>query len=393
MAKPAGALCNMNCSYCFFLHKQDLTGSKFIMSDEILEQFIKSYISSQQTDVVTFTWQGGEPTLAGLDFFKKAVKLQEKYGQGRYIENDLQTNGLLLDDEWSKFLKDNNFLVGISIDGPAEIHDLHRKDKSGNPTHKKVMRAIELLHRYEIPFNALAAVNHDSAKQPLEVYRFLRDQAGTKHIQFLPVVEPADFAVTAPAYWDMSSLPVAGTARVNPGNSGSFVTPWSVNAEDYGNFLKIIFDEWHINDTGNVFIYLFECMVGIWSGQKSILCNLAAGCGNALALDCDGSVYFCDRFVYPDYFIGNVLQSPLEQIASSPDNLLFGKLKSAVPRECKRCQWSFACHGDCPKNRFLKTSNGEPGLNYLCPGLKIFFTHADPYLRDMARQINEMKGG
>ena len=388
MIKPSGALCNMNCSYCFFLHKQNLISSRFIMSENILERFVKNYLETQDSEVVTFTWQGGEPSLAGIDFFKKALFFQKKYcPPSKFIENDFQTNGLLLDDEWCRFLKDNNFLVGLSIDGPQNIHDKHRRDSKGSPTHSIVMKSLERLHHYEIPFNTLTAVTDEVSRNPLEVYRFLRDCADSKHIQFLPVVEPACFENTAPAYWDVSLLPSMKNENELSPDFSDFLTPWSVKPHNYGRFLCDIFDEWHINDIGNVYIYLFECLLGIWSGKSSFMCNFALECGTALALDHDGSIYFCDRFVYPDYRLGNIMESSLSDIISSYDNRTFAKLKSAVPIECKRCKWVFTCRGDCPKNRFLKTSKGELGLNYLCQGLSLFFEHVDPYLKDMCKML------
>lgn len=392
MAKPAGALCNMACSYCFFLSKQQLLGSGAVMSDAILERFIGDYLQSQPDEVVTFSWQGGEPAVAGLDFYKKAVALQRRYApSGVSVENDFQTNGLLLDDEWCRFLKDHRFLVGISLDGPASVHDRYRRDGAGRPTHARVMKTVELLHKYEIPFNTLTAVTGAAAAEPLAVYRFLRDSAGSRHIQFLPVVEPADFTGTAPAYWDPASLPAEDAVGSVPAAPGSFVTPWSVGSLQYGRFLCRIFDEWLPCDRGNIFVYLFECLLGLWAGGHSFLCTFGKECGSALALDRDGSVYFCDRFVYPDYFLGNIQERSLAEIYAGADNAVFGRMKSAVASRCKTCRWVFACRGECPKNRFVTTGGGEPGLNYLCSGLKMFFAHIDPAMKEMVRLLQNLK--
>ena len=378
MIKPAGALCNLACDYCFFSHKTELLNSNKVMPAPVLETFIRDYIASQPDEVVVFTWQGGEPTLAGLDFYRQVVELQKRYcPPGKYIENDLQTNGTLLDAEWFTFLKENRFLVGLSVDGPPELHDLHRRYRNGAPGSTKIRECAPELKARGIPFNTLTAVNRDNAKHPLEVYRYLRDQLGAEHIQFLPVVETCEFETVAPGFWDWNAL-----------KSGQeIVTPWSVEPMEYGKFLTEIFKEWFRYDYGKRFIYLFEALLGIWAGYRSPICTLAPSCGGALALDSDGTLYCCDRFCYPAYKLGNIMETPLTELAARNANKIFSRFKAGLPKQCRECEYLFACHGECPKNRFRLTPDGDPALNYLCEGWRYFLGEIKPTMDQLAAQL------
>jgi uncharacterized protein len=389
MVKPIGPLCNLNCDYCFYLSKEKLLNSScnWKMSDEILEQFIKQYIEGHGYNEIIFSWQGGEPTLLGLDFFKKVIALEKKYcPSGKRWENDLQTNGILLDDEWCKFLKENNFLVGLSIDGPR---DKHRFDKNGGPTFDKVFSASQLLKKYDVPFNALVTLNRDNAKSPLEVYRFLRDELSPRAIQFNPCVEPKVFVDSAWPYWDNFKYPELGEERAKPGTPDSVVTDWSVDPDDYGTFLCEVFDEWYRHDVGKTFVYNFEYALSLWMGiQGGVGCVFALFCGKGLAIEHDGNVYSCDHLVYPKYHLGNIKQKHLAEMAFSQKQQDFGLGKHKDLTEyCRKCEFLFACNGECPKNRFIKTPIGEPGLNYLCSGLKKYFSHIKPYMNDMAHKF------
>jgi uncharacterized protein len=391
MAKPIGPLCNLDCSYCFYLSKEKLleTCNKWQMSDEVLEEFIKQYIQGQTHDEIVFSWQGGEPTLCGLDFFKKVVALEKKYcPPGKRVENDLQTNGTLLNDEWCEFLRENHFLVGLSIDGPRELHDKYRLDKKGEPTFDKVFNAAKLLRKHGVPFNTLSTVNFDNAKHPLEVYRFLRDEICPRAIQFNPVVEVKVFEDTAPPFWGSFEPPKMDSPMAMPGTEYSIVTDWSVNADDYGYFLSRIFDEWHAKDIGRTFVYNFECAISQWMGIYGVMCTFGPICGKGMAIEHDGDVYSCDHFVYPEYKLGSVKQDDLAEMVLSDDQRNFGFSKGeTLPGYCKECEFLFACHGECPKNRILSTPDGEPGLNFLCSGLKKYFQHIKPYVDDISNQI------
>ena len=393
MAKPFGAVCNLKCAYCYYLSKADLLGSNRRMSDEVLEAYVRQYIEAQDSPEMVFSWQGGEPTLLGLGFFQKVMELQQKHcPDGQRIENDLQTNGTLLDHAWCEFLRENRFLVGLSVDGPAALHDRYRRDGRDRPTCTRTLRAARLLRKHGVGFNTLTVVNRHNAKKPLEVYRFLRDEVGATRMQFIPVVEPNVFARVAPQYWDENCLPVLGSPAARPGSPESVVTDWSVSAEDYGDFLCAVLDEWYSEDVGKAFVYLFECAVGQWMGMGASLCTLAASCGLALAIEHDGSVYSCDHYVYPEYRLGNVMEQHLSDIVFSPRQSAFGASKHAsLPEYCRQCPYVLACHGECPKNRFLRTPDGEPGLNYLCAGLRRYFEHIDPPMKLMARQLRGIR--
>jgi uncharacterized protein len=389
MAKPIGATCNLNCTYCYYLSKRTLLGSARRMTDEMLEEYVKQYIAAQDGPEIVFSWQGGEPTLLGLDFFQKAVELERKHcPPHKGVENDLQTNGTLLDDAWCAFLRDNRFLVGLSVDGPPALHDRYRLDRKREPTCDKVIAAARRLRKHGVPFNTLTVVNRVNARHPVAVYRFLRREIGATRMQFIPIVEPKVFARVAPQHWDESSLPILGSPAARPGAPGAVVTDWSVDPEDYGTFLCQVFDEWYQRDVGQAFVYLFECAVGQWMGLGASLCTLAETCGRALALEHDGSVYSCDHYVYPEYRLGNIQEQPLADLVFSPRQVAFGRAKSgSLPAYCHQCPYLFACHGECPKNRFIRTPDGEPGLNYLCAGLRQYFAHVDPYMKTMAQQL------
>ncbi len=360
MAKPSGAICNLNCTYCFYLEKELLFDrtSRFRMSDEVLEAYVRQQIEGQRGSEASFAWQGGEPTLMGLDFFKKAVALQHRYANGRAIHNAFQTNGVLLDDAWGEFLHRERFLVGLSIDGPQELHDLYRVDKGGKPTFDKVMRGIEVLQRHRVDFNTLSVVHRESARRPLEVYEFLKS-IGSTHMQFIPLVD-----------------------RIGVTDQ---VAAWSVIAEDYGTFLSTIWDTWVRRDVGRIFVQLFDVMLGVWMGQPAGLCLFRETCGDAVVLEHNGDVYSCDHFVTPRHRLGNLLDQSLGDIVRDVPQRQFGQAKAdTLPQYCRDCEVRFACHGECPKNRFINTPAGEPGLNYLCAGYKHFFKHANPRLRGMA---------
>jgi uncharacterized protein len=374
MVKPRGAVCNLDCAYCYYLSKELLyPGSRSRMAEELLESYTRQYIEAQSGPEVTFAWQGGEPTLMGIEFFEKAIALQKKYARaGMRILNALQTNGVNLNDEWGRFFHDNNFLIGISIDGPAELHDVYRVDKGGKATFERVMRGVEVLKRQRVEFNALTCVQRVNSKQPLKVYRFLRDEVGARFMQFIPIVE-----------------------RVNETGfqEGERVTRRSVKAKQYGRFLIEVFDEWAQRDIGQVYVQIFDVALGAWMGQPGGLCVFAPTCGKALALEHNGDLYACDHYVEPKYLLGNIQETHLIELASSPKQQRFGQDKlDGLPQYCLRCAVRFACHGECPKNRFIMSPDGEAGLNYLCEGYKAFFTHIDPAMRRMAEEIRRQGG-
>jgi uncharacterized protein len=387
MTKPVGPICNLDCKYCFYLEKEKLYPGKsnWRMPDEVLEKYVKQYIEAQQVPEVTFAWQGGEPTLMGIDFFRRAVELQQRYANGKKIANAIQTNGTLLDDEWCEFLKANQFLVGLSIDGPRRYHDLYRVDKQGKPTFDKVIAAARLMKKHGVEFNTLCVVSSANVVAPLEVYRFLKTE-GSGFIQFIPLVERVgrgELPLAAPP-----TLVEPGRVRlpiISGTNGDGPVTPWSVEPLAYGNFLCAIFDQWVRKDVGRVFVQIFDVQLGIWMGRPSTLCVFGETCGNAMALEHNGDLYACDHYVYPVYKLGNVATDRLTDLVASPAQRKFGSDKrDTLPRYCRECDVRFACNGECPKHRFLTTPNGEPGLNYLCAGYKKFFHHVDPAMRAMA---------
>jgi uncharacterized protein len=394
MVKPIGSLCNLDCTYCYYLHKGDLLQQAATprMSDEILEQHIRQYIEAQTGDEVVFSWQGGEPTLLGLDFFHKVVELQAKYKKPwQSIENDLQTNGTLLDAKWATFLKQHNFLVGLSCDGPARLHDRYRLSKSGEPTHAKVMAAASLLHQYDVPFNALCVVNRENANYPLDVYRFLTRELRVWRVQFISCVEPRVFRNTAPQHWGVSSLPIVGTPQASPGKEDSAVTPWSVDPDDWGRFLCKVWDDWYKRDYGKVHVDLFETAVAQSLGWPSQRCITSEFCGKGLAVEHNGDVFACDHYVYPEYRLGNISETHWSQLAYSEAQKRFAFTKRhSLPQYCQQCPYLRICWGECPKNRLVRTPDGEVGLNYLCPGLKRFYGHIQ---RDMPEIMRRVKKG
>ena len=393
MAKPVGSTCNLDCTYCYYLSKENLAKGPGAarMSDETLELFVKQYIDGVTAGDVIFSWQGGEPTLLGLEFFRKVVAFEKKHAKaGQRIENDLQTNGTLLDEEWCEFLKAHRFLVGLSIDGPKEIHDHYRVTKGGRPTFDKVFAAAKLLQRYDVPFNTLTCVNRINGRRPLDVYRFLRQELHSTHIQFIPIVEHKHFEHTAPQRWDFSELPRDGEPRARPGQPDSIVTPWSVDPDDWGYFLSRVFDRWVSQDIGKVFVNHFETLVAQHLGLPSQMCIYSENCGRALAVKNDGSVYSCDHYVYPEYRLGNVKAGPLDAMVYSQGQTAFGTAKSqSLPQYCRQCKYLTDCWGECPKNRLIRAPDGEPGLNYLCRGFKAFFAHALPEVERIAAQLRK----
>jgi len=393
MVKPTGSLCNLDCTYCYYLSKQQLLGKpeQWRISDEVLETFIRQYFEGQNYKEVVFSWQGGEPTLLGLDFFKKVVALEKKYCPPHVrCENDLQTNGTLIDDTWCEFLHDKNFLVGISIDGPKNLHDAFRKDKSGQGSFDRAFHAAKLLKKHKVNFATLSCVNQVTAKNPIEVYRFLRDKVESKRMQFIPIVEPVGFQQVAPQQWDTRIMPDLGSPRARPDSEGSMVEEWSVDPDEWGEFLCRVFDEWYQKDLGSIYVNYFEAAVETWMGHVSPLCTQGPMCGKGLALECDGSIYACDHYVYPEYCAGNLREKTLSEMAYSLQQEKFGKMKEGLlPRHCCQCEYQFACFGECPKNRFIKTPDGEVGLNYLCSGWKKFFAHIDPPIQKIVRGLGQ----
>ncbi|MEX3071045.1 anaerobic sulfatase maturase [Vibrio alginolyticus] len=393
MAKPGGAKCNIDCQYCFYLHKENLLHQpkQPKMDEETLEAFVKSYIESQDGDEIVFSWQGGEPTLLGLDYFRKVVELQKKYQpNGTRIENDLQTNGILLNDEWCEFLVANNFLVGLSIDGPQELHDKYRKTRSGKPTFHLVMKAVEKLQHYGVRFNALVTVNRHNVKYPLEIYRFLTRELGVTYIQLAPVVEANDFHTTAPQFWNEQMIPVMGSELAKPGHPMSVVTDWSVDPDDWGKFLSEMFVEWVNNDLGRVLVNLFETAVAQVMGKPAQLCITSEFCGKGLAIEHNGDVYSCDHYVYPEYKLSNIHEHSLNEMAFSTRQFSFGMAKrDSLPDYCKKCPYLKYCWGECPKNRLIKTPDGEEGLNYLCSGIRRFFDDTLPMLVGLSQLLQQ----
>jgi len=372
MAKPAGPACNLACKYCFYLDKTQFfpDNEKFRMSDDILEQFTKDYIESlQNIPEINFSWQGGEPTILGVDFFRKAVELQKKYANGKKITNALQTNGTLIDDEWGEFFKENNFLIGVSIDGPQDLHDAYRIDRKNEGSFNDVVRGIELLKKHEVDFNALTVVNNLNSQHPLKVYHFLKN-LDVEFIQFIPIVEQKVFEPESEVQADVTDL--------------------SVKPKEFGKFLSKIFDEWVKNDVGKTFVQQFDATLGNWLGLGGSVCVYSAICGNAVILEHNGDVYSCDHFMYPDYKLGNIMEKDLRSMVYSDFQVQFGRDKAlALPSQCRECKVFFACRGGCPKHRFFTTSKKEKGLNYLCKGYKYFYSHVAPKMDEMAKLLNE----
>ena len=378
MLKPVGALCNLACDYCYYLEKSKLyvQNPRHVMSDELLERFIKEYIESQTIPQVMFTWHGGETLMRPLSFYKRAMELQKQYGGGRQIDNSIQTNGTLLTDEWCAFFKENNFLVGISIDGPQEFHDEYRRNKMGAPSFHQVMRGINLLKKHGVQYNCMAVVNDYNADYPLEFYHFFKD-IGCEFLQFTPIVERLK------GKSDSSSTSLASTK-----DKEAELAPFSVSPEQWGNFLCTIFDEWVRNDVGKVFVQIFDSTLANWMGEQPGVCTMAKTCGHAGVMEFNGDVYSCDHFVFPEYWLGNIYKDPLASMMYSEKQLKFGADKfDKLPRQCKECDVLFACNGECPKNRFSYDKYGEWGLNYLCAGYYKYFNHVAPYMDFMKKEL------
>jgi uncharacterized protein len=379
LAKPIGPICNLDCKYCFYLEKEALypQTEKWAMQDEVLESYIRQYIEAHDTPVVNFAWQGGEPTLLGVDYFRRVVEFEKRYANGKRIANAFQTNGVLLSDAWAELFLEHQFLIGLSIDGPRELHDAYRVDKGGQPTFDRVMRGMEVLKRNKVDFNTLTTVHRANAGSPLEVYRFLKEN-GSGYMQFIPIVERTAQQATG-----------AGLRLIAPAFTGTAnVAPWSVEPRQFGRFLCAIFDEWVRKDVGRNFVQIFDISLELWSGMEASLCIFRKKCGTALAIEHTGDLYSCDHFVYPENRLGNIMESALASLVDSAQQQEFGDSKeSTLPRYCRDCDVRFACNGECPKHRFTRTPDGEPGLNYLCAGYKMFFHHIDPYMRFMAAEL------
>ena len=380
MLKPAGPLCNLACKYCYYLEKQKLypLDKSRVISDELLEAFIKQYIESQTMPQVLFTWHGGETTMRPVSFYRRALELQRRYARGRQIDNCIQTNGTLLTDEWCEFFRENNFLVGISIDGPQEFHDKYRRTRTGKPSWYDVMRGIRLLQKHDVEWNAMAVVNNYNADYPVEFYLFFKE-LGCKYLQFTPVVERiiqrSDGLTLAPGMQE-----------------GGKVTDFSVSPEQWGQFLCGVYDEWVRHDVGKIFVQTFDATLANWAGVPPSICSLSATCGQAAVMEFNGDVYSCDHFVFPEYKIGNIRQQTLTGMMYGDKQKAFGRLKrDTLPRQCRECQFQFACHGECPRNRFVRDKYGEPGLNYLCSGYRQFFEHVAADMDFMKAELDAQR--
>lgn len=377
MLKPAGAHCNLACKYCYYLEKNKLypTAQRHLMSDEMLEQFTREYIEAQTMNQVLFTWHGGEPLLRSIDFYRKALSLQQKYAGGRRIDNVIQTNGTLLTDEWCEFFAQNHWLVGISIDGPQPDHDHYRLTAAGKPSWKKVMQGIKLLKKHGVEWNAMAVVNAYNANHPLEFYRFFKEN-GCQFLQFTPIVERLtrhEDGRTLASLADKDEISLSEA---------------SVAPEQWGYFLCAIFDEWVRKDVGKIFVEIFDCTLANWMGISPGICAYSKECGHAGVMEHNGDIYSCDHFVFPEYKLGNIRDHSLIDMLYGEQQQEFSRLKhSSLPRQCKECDMEFACHGECPKNRFMKDKYGDSGLNYLCPGYYHYYQHVAPYMDYMKQEL------
>lgn len=374
MAKPVGARCNLACDYCYYLEKQKLypDSANHLMSEALTEVFIREYIQSQFVPEVNFTWHGGEPMMRPLPYYKKVVAWQRQYAEGRAIMNCIQTNGTLLTPEWCRFLHDEGWLVGVSIDGPQDMHDAYRQRRNGAPTWHKVMQGIEMLERYAVEWNAMAVVNDITAARPVDFYTFFRDELGCRYLQFTPVVERIR------RHTDGRHL-----AHVMDGEEYE-LAPFSVTPQAWGEFLCTMFDEWYAHDVGEMFVQTFEATLANWAGVTPGVCSLSDWCGHAAVMEHNGDIYCCDHFVFPEYYLGNIRNRGILDMMDSERQRAFAAMKTkGLPTQCRQCQWQFACHGECPKNRFAKTCDGEPGLNYLCEGYRRYFSHVVPAMEEL----------
>lgn len=378
--KPVGSACNMACNYCYYTKKNGMGSScgNNMMSERLLELFIRQYFHLQQGNCISMAWHGGEPLLRGIEFYKKAVQLQSKYAEGRQVENSLQTNGLLVDEEWCRFFLENHFLIGLSLDGPVHIHDRYRRDRSGKGTFSRVIRALRLFQKYNVEFNVLSTINDYSARYPVEIYRFFKEQ-GVRFMQFIPVVEC------------LPQMPKKGTqAQTLPPakRTNKLIAPWSVRPVDYGRFLTAIYDEWIVGDVGRYFVPFFDAVLGNWCKEKASLCVIAKECGKAPVLEHDGSFYFCDHYVFSEYQLGNIGKKKISELMLSERQKKYGLQKSEqLTLDCRRCEYLFLCHGECQRNRFIVSPSGECGHNYLCEGLKSFFRHTESSMRFMRNEL------
>lgn len=376
LAKPAGARCNLDCTYCFYLEKEALYPETQTpkMDDEVLDSFIQQYIAAQPGDYVTFAWQGGEPTLLGVDYYRRVIQLQKKYAEGKTIENAFQTNGLLLDDKWCELFKEGDFLIGLSIDGPEDLHDAYRLNKRGGGSFKQVMRGLEYLKKHQIEFNTLTVLHRDNVNDPLRTYNFLKS-IGSRFLQFIPIVEQT--AVEQ----DDSGLSLVSSVFA----SDAEMTDWSVSAKQYGHFLVTVFDAWVRQDVGKVFVQLFDSTLSTWVGRGTELCIFQETCGRSVALEHNGDIYACDHFVFPEFHVGNLSETSLSELVFDPRQVKFGQDKAAtLTAQCRSCEVRPLCHGGCPAHRISKSESGEAGHNHLCGAYYQFFTHTAPYMRFMA---------
>lgn len=383
MLKPFGPICNLDCDYCYYLEKKNLymDEKKFVMSEELLEKFFSQYFKSQDVPAVSVVWQGGEPTMLGVDYFKRAMEIIDKHNDNKQIEHVFQTNGTLIDEEWARFFKRHDFLVGVSIDGPKELHDKYRTYKDGTPTWDRIMKGIGILKKHDVRFNTLTVVNDLNSHHPLEVYHFLKE-IGSGYMQFIPIVEriadsPGDYPLklVAPHY-----------------GGGAKVAPWSVEPKQMGDFLIQIFDEWVRNDVGKYFVQHFDVMLANWVGERPGLCAFSKTCGDATAMEFNGDLFACDHFVYPEDKLGNIMEKDMIHMVQSERQMAFGEAKqNSLPQQCLDCDYRFACNGGCPKNRIIETVDGEPGLNYLCEGYYNFYKHIHPYMQFMADELEKKR--
>ncbi|MBQ7987785.1 MAG: anaerobic sulfatase-maturation protein [Bacteroidaceae bacterium] len=377
MAKPVGSRCNLACTYCYYLEKQVQAGvpDRGVMSDDMLELFVREYIRSRRAPHVCFTWHGGEPLLRGLAFYRRAVELQHRYAEGCEVSNSLQTNGLLLTPEWCRFLHDEGWLVGLSIDGPRSMHDAFRRDAKGRPTWERVLRAARMLDEYGVEWNAMVAVNTVVAASPSAFYRFFRDELRCRYLQLSPVVE---------CYVDRG-----GRRRLaSPDDADAKLAPYSVGSDEWGRFLCGVFDEWVVSDVGHVFVETFDATLACWMGVAPGICVYGRECGHAAVLEADGSVYSCDHYVFPSYRLGDLATQSLRSLLDDERQRLFGQAKwRSLPHQCRECEWLFACYGECPRLRFCTTPQGEPGLNYLCEGYRRYFRHVAPAMDFMKKEL------
>ena len=379
MVKPVGSACNLRCDYCYYLEKQHLYANegRQMLSDELLERFIREYIESQTTPEVLFTWHGGEPLVRPLAFYEKVVRLQQRYARGRRIANSLQTNGTLINDDWARFFHDQGWLIGVSLDGPEAYHDAFRRTRGGGPSFRNVIRGIDILNRHAVEWNALAVANRLNGDHPLSFYRFFKN-IGCQYIQVTPVVERL-------AHHD------DGRQLASLVDEGQ-LAPFSIRPKQWGNFLCTIFDEWVRHDVSMFFINIFDATLANWVGVAPGLCTMAKHCGHAGVMEHNGDVYSCDHFVFPEYKLGNIHEQSLVEMMYSERQRRFGRAKAdSLPTQCRECQWLNACHGECPRNRFIHTANGEPGLNYLCEGYRQYFSHVAPYMDVMKRLLGEKR--